>query len=328
MRLRPLVLLTAASALALAACGSSDDADSGAAGWTYTSGDGKTYTADEVPTRIIAQDSAAAALISNGIKPVGIYLSQPLEDTKALEGLDVSGIEILGETWGKIDAEKAAQLEPDLIVSGYWTTESAYGGLEDGVEESAKKVAELADVVGPVADRSVEEMLDGFEELSASLGADVDTGEIAEHKETFETAKARFQDAVASKPDLNVLAVSPASDVLYVAVPEHSAELADFVSYGMDITVPDSPDPDFTYWENLSWENADKYQPDLVIIDDRTYDESIRTAEAQPTWESIKAVEEGAVVKWPAYWMSTYQAYAEQLDLLSDAVEDADPDLT
>ena len=328
MRLRPLVLATAASALVLAACGSSDDPASDGGGWTYTSGDGKTYTADEVPSRIIAQDSAAAALISHGIKPVGIFLSQPLEDTKALEGLDVSGIEILGETWGTIDAEKAAQLRPDLIVSGYWTTESAYGGLEDGVEESAKKVATLADVVGPVADRSVEEMLDGFEELSASLGADVDSGEIAEHKATFEQAKARFENAVKEKEGLSVLAVSPSEETLYVAVPEHSAELADFTTYGLDITVPDSPDPDFPYWENLSWENADKYQPDLVLVDDRTFDASMETAEAQPTWDSIKAVDEGAVVAWPAFWMSTYQSYAEQLDLLSDAVEAADPDLT
>lgn len=326
MHRRQLVLL-AASVLVLAACGSTDD-DAAGAGWSYTSGDGTTYTADEVPERIIAQDSAAAALISNGIKPVGIYLSQPLEDTKALDGLDVSGIEILGETWGQIDAEKAAQLDPDLIVSGYWTTESAYGGFEDGVEDSAKKVAKLADVVGPVADQSVEEMLDGFEELSASLGADVDSGEIAEHKATFEKAKARFQDAVAAKPGLTALAVSPSTEVLYVAVPKHSAELADFTSYGLDITVPDDPDPDFSYWENLSWENADKYQPDLVLFDDRTFDESMKTAEAQPTWSSIEAVDAGAVVAWPAYWMSTYQAYAQQLDLLSDAVEKADPDLT
>ena len=81
VRLRPLVLVAAAATLVLAACGSGDDTDSSGPAWTYTSGDGKTYTADEVPTRIIAQDSAAAALISHGIKPVGMYLSQPLEDT-------------------------------------------------------------------------------------------------------------------------------------------------------------------------------------------------------------------------------------------------------
>jgi iron complex transport system substrate-binding protein len=330
MTLRPRALLLAATAaLVLAACGSADD-DRAASGeaWSYTSGDGETYTADEVPTRIIAQAEAAAALIAHGIKPVGIFLSQPLEDTKSLEGVDLDGIEIIGETWGKIDAEKAAALRPDLIVSGYWTTEKAYGGLENGVEESSKKVGTLAPVVGPVADQSVEEMLDGFEELSATLGADLDAPEIAADKRAFEDARDRFQETVAQADGLTAMAVSPAADVLYVAVPKHSAELADFSRYGLDIIVPKDPDPDFSYWENLSWENADRYQPDLVLMDDRTLEQSTETAEKQPTWRKIEAVEAGAVTPWPAYWISTYRDYAEQLDRLGDAVEKADPDLT
>jgi iron complex transport system substrate-binding protein len=64
-----LLLLSAAAALLLAGCGASDteggDADQA---WSYTSGDGKTYTADEVPQRIIAQGDSAAALISLGIR--------------------------------------------------------------------------------------------------------------------------------------------------------------------------------------------------------------------------------------------------------------------
>lgn len=331
MTLRPrFTLLAAAAALLLAGCGFGTESGeaSGENAWTYTSGDGKTYTAEEVPTRIIAQGESAAALIAHGIRPVGIFLSQPLKDTKSLQGVDLDGIEILGETWGKIDAEKAAALEPDLIVSGYWTTEKAYGGLENGVEESSKKVAKLAPVVGPVADQSVEKMLDGFEELSGSLGADLDSEEIVADKQAFEQARERFKTTVAEADGLTAMGVSPADDILYVAVPKHSAELADFARYGLDIVVPDSPDPDFSYWENLSWENADKYQPDLVLMDDRTLEQSTKTAEKQPTWRKIKAVEAGAVTPWPAYWISTYRDYAEQLDQLSDAVEKADPDLT
>jgi iron complex transport system substrate-binding protein len=233
MTLRPrFTLLAAAAALLLAGCGLGTESGeaSGENAWTYTSGDGKTYTAEEVPTRIIAQGESAAALIAHGIRPVGIFLSQPLEDTKSLQGLDLDGIEIIGETWGKIDAEKAASLEPDLIVSGYWTTEKAYGGLENGVEESSKKVAKLAPVVGPVADQSVEKMLDGFEELSGSLGADLDSAE---------QARERFKTTVAEADGLTAMGVSPADDILYVAVPKHSAELADFARYGLDIVVPD-----------------------------------------------------------------------------------------
>ena len=48
--------------------------------------------------------------MSFGIKPKGVFLNDKLENTKALKGFDMSGIEIIGETWGEIDAEKAAAL--------------------------------------------------------------------------------------------------------------------------------------------------------------------------------------------------------------------------
>jgi iron complex transport system substrate-binding protein len=326
MKLRATLCLLVA--LMVAACSSGGGEAAGSGGWSYLSGDGKTYTAEKVPTRIIAQGEAAAALISFGIKPVGVYLNEPLEDSKALAGVDLDGIEILGETWGQIDVEKAAALRPDLIVSAYWPVENAYGGFEEGVEENSKKVAELAQVVGPTVGESVQTMLDGFERLAVSLGADVDTPEIADNKNRFTEAKERFSAAAAAKPGLVAMGVSPADDLFYVAVPEHSAELTDFSDWGLDVLVPRHPDPAFPYWENLSWENADKYQPDLILFDDRTYDASMAIAERQPTWNRIKAVEAGAITPWPAYWISTWASYAEQLDRLSDAVEKANPNLT
>lgn len=316
-----------AAALTLTACGSTAADESGGDGWSYKSGDGKTYTADQKPTRIIASGEAAAAMMSFGIKPKGVFLNDTLENTKALKGFDMSGIEILGETWGEIDAEKAAALRPDLIVTTYWPVEKSYGGLEGGVKEEAKKVGKLAPVVGPTAGESVITMLDGFESLAASLGADVDEPEIAANKAAFEKARERFKDVVAEQKGLTALAVSPTDDLLYVAVPEHSAELTDFTEWGLDVIVPKDPDKKFPYWENLSWENADKYQPDLLLMDDRAHHEA-EAPKNQPTWKKIEAAEAEALVSWPAYWISTYASYAEELDQLSDAIEKADPDLT
>jgi iron complex transport system substrate-binding protein len=322
-------LVAALAALVLSACGSDPSSDGGdEKGWSYKSADGKTYTADEVPARIIAQGEAAAALMSFGIKPKAVFLNDKLENVKALRGFDMSGIEILGETWGEIDAEKAAAIRPDLIVTTYWPVEKTYGGLEDGVKEESKKVGKLAPVVGATAGESVLTMIDGFETLAESLGADVDDPKIAAHKAAFEKVRDRFKDVVAEKKGLTALGVSPADDLLYVAVPEHSAELTDFTEWGLDVTVPRDPDKKFPYWENLSWENADKYQPDLLLLDDRNYETSMKSAQKQPTWKKIKAAEEDAVVPWPAYWISTYEAYAEELEKLSDSIEKADPDLT
>ena len=327
--MKRLSLVAALAALVLSACGSDPSSEGGdEKGWSYKSGDGKTYTAEKMPTRIIAQGEAAAALMSFGIKPKGVFLNDKLENVKALKGFDMSGIEILGETWGEIDAEKAAALRPDLIVTTYWPVEKTYGGLEDGVKEESKKVGKLAPVVGATAGESVLTMIDGFETLAESLGADVDDPKIAAHKAAFEKARDRFKDVVAEKKGLTALGVSPADDLLYVAVPEHSAELTDFTEWGLDVTVPRDPDKKFPYWENLSWENADKYQPDLLLLDDRNYDTSMKSAQKQPTWKKIKAAEADAVVPWPAYWISTYEAYAEELEKLSDSIEKADPDLT
>ena len=57
---------------------------------------------------------------------------------------------------------------------------------------------------------------------------------------------------------------------------------------------PDTPDPGFPYWENLSWENADKYQPDVLLLDSRNFDDSLATGEKQPTWDSIRAAKAGS----------------------------------
>ena len=81
--------------------------------WSYTGGDGKTVTLDHVPSRIIADSGAAAALIAFGIRPVGIYGNNPPEQEKQLEGVDASGIAIIGQSWGEIDVEKMTSAERD-----------------------------------------------------------------------------------------------------------------------------------------------------------------------------------------------------------------------
>lgn len=312
----------------VAACGSSapdDDASGGP--WSFTSGSGETVKLDSTPKRIIASGAEAAALISFGIRPVGLYATGPIEDDANLKDLDLSGITILGETWGEIDVEKAVTLNPDLIVADWWPAEKEYSGLEEGVKASSKKLKELAPIVGVSQGDSIEELAQGYEKLAESLGADVDSPEIAADKKAFEGALTDFKAAVAAKPGLTVLAVSPADDLLYVANPKYAPELLDFQRWGLDVINPDSPDKGFPYWENLSWDNADKYQPDLLLIDDRTYDTSVKTGERQPIWDSIKAGAAKAYVPWPAYWMHTYGELAAQLKQLTAAIEKADADL-
>lgn len=324
-RLGALVLV---SALVLAGCSSAttpshDSSVAGpAGGWSYTSGDGKTYTADTVPTRIIAHAYAAKALMSYGITPIAVYADGPIDGDVGLEGVDFDGVEILSEEWGVINAEKAATLKPDLVVGDWWPAENAYSGFEGGVEEASKKVAELAPVVGPSQGDSIVDLVEGYATLAESLGAD--TSVVEQQRSQFEGALTAFKAATAAKPDLDVLAISPWEDTYAVAVPKYAPELLDLQSWGLDVIDPQTPDPDFPYWESLSFENADKYQPDALLYDDRNYPGNADTLGQQPIASSIRAFAADATTTWPAYWLHTYPDYTAQLEHLTTFVEQAD----
>ncbi|HET9938119.1 MAG TPA: hypothetical protein VFQ28_04970 [Gaiella sp.] len=122
------------TSLLLAGCGSgdggSDEAEGGS--WSFTDGSGKTVELPETPKRITAHAYSAAALMAYGINPVAVYADMPVEEDVGLRGVDLEGVELLGEEWGKIDLEKAAALDPDLIVADYWPVEESYSGMENG----------------------------------------------------------------------------------------------------------------------------------------------------------------------------------------------------
>ena len=82
--------------------------------------------------------------------------------------------------------------------------------------------------------------------------------------------------------------------------------------------------PGFPYWQSLSFEKADTYQPDLLLFDDRNYPGNYETLESQPIANSIRAFAAGAYTTWPAYWLHTYTDYAEQLRGLTEAIHAAD----
>ena len=275
-------------------------------------------TLDEVPVRIIASQDAAAGLIPLGIRPVGIYANSPVADAKALQGLDLSGIEILGTVWGEVNRERALALEPDLIVAEYWPLQSTWSGGPDAVAA----FDQIAPITGPVQGDSILALIEDYEALTESLGADLTAPEVAADKAAFETALHAFRAAIAAKPGLTVLAVTGGPDALNIAEITSSAELQDFVSWGLDIIEAENSNG---YWEQLSWEAADKYQPDLILVDDRG--NAMQVLPQQPTWTLIRAAEAGQVTDWPAFWLRNYAAYARELNALTAAIEAADPDL-
>jgi iron complex transport system substrate-binding protein len=291
--------------------------------WSYTDSAGNTTTSDHVPTRILAHSWAAAGLIAYGIRPVAIYADGPVAEDPALRGVDLAGIEIVGEVWGEMNIEKVAALQPDLIVSEYWPFEKTYSGFESGAEGKNAPVLKLAPLVGITQGDSVVTMIEEYGALAKSLGVDIEGPALAARKVDFEEAVTAFQAAIAAKPGLTAMAVWANAESLYVAAPAGASELLDMQRWGLDLVDPEDP-ADRGYWEILSWEQADKYQPDLLMVDDRQ-STTRATAEAQPMWTLLKAAAADQVADWPAYWIRSYEAYARELRELTAAITAADP---
>lgn len=294
--------------------------------WTYTDGTGQTVTLDHVPNRIVMHANTAAGLIPLGIRPIAIYVDTPVAEDKSLQGLDLTGIEIVGEAWGQIDIEKVAALKPDLFLAEWWPLDKAFSGLESGAGSTNQQILKLAPITGPTQGDSIVKLIGDYEVLAKSLGADLNAPQVVADKAAFEASLEKFKAAVAAKPNLTALPIWAGTDGLYVAATAGASELMDFASWGLKLITPEVAD-DRGYWETLSWEQADKYQPDLVLVDNRS-DATMETAKAQPMWTSIKAAAAGQVTDWPAFWLRNYKAYAGALDKLTAAIEAADENLT
>lgn len=294
--------------------------------WTYTDGTGQTVTLDHIPNRIVMHANTAAGLIPLGIRPIAIYVDTPVAEDKSLQGLDLTGIEIVGEAWGQIDIEKVAALKPDLFLAEWWPLDKAFSGLESGAGSTNQQILKLAPITGPTQGDSIVKLIADYEVLAESLGADLTAPQLVADKAAFEASRDKFKAAVAAKPNLTALPVWAGTDALYVAATAGSSELMDFASWGLKLITPEVAD-DRGYWETLSWEQADKYQPDQVLVDNRS-DTTIETAKAQPMWTAMKAAAAGQVTDWPAFWLRNYKAYAGALDKLTAAIEAADENLT
>lgn len=288
--------------------------------WSYRDGSGVTTRLDAVPVRIVAAGAAAAALIPLGIRPVGIFADTPVTHDLALSHLDLGGIKIVGEQRGVIDVAAVAALQPDLIVTEWWPDERTYTGFEDPAGPQAARLREIAPVVGVARSPSVSTIIGDYEALAESLGADLSAPDVLAAQARLDTAIVAFQAALAAKPDLTVLAVSPASEGLYIGVPQHSGELSDFLAWGMHLVVPNAPDPDSPYFERLPWTGAAKYQADLLLVDDRGYPDNLELAKQKPAWATLLAGAADSIALWPAFWVRNDNDYATALELLTAAV--------
>ncbi|MFJ2603590.1 MULTISPECIES: ABC transporter substrate-binding protein [unclassified Streptomyces] len=318
----------------LAACGD-DDAKSAGSGsasgaaktgaWTFKDDRGTTVKLASVPTKLVAFTGVAAALYDYGIEVKGVFGPTTTKDGSAdvqAGDMDVSKLTVFGNVWDQFNVEKFAAFGPQLLIT---TMFDSAGTLWYVPEASKDKIAKLAPSVGiSVYDRQLTAPLQRMWALAESLGADMTAAKVTAAKKKFEEAAARLRKAAKAKPELKVLAGSASDTLFYVSGSNLSIDLEYFKALGVNfVEPPASAMKDGGGWyESLSWENADKYAADIIMMDDRT--SAIQPAAiTKPTWKKLPAVKAGQVISRSPEPILSYDKCTPLLTSLAEALETA-----
>ncbi|GAB7184377.1 ABC transporter substrate-binding protein [Kitasatospora sp. Ki12] len=319
----------------LTACGSggprTDAPDAAPAGgarngsWAFTDDQPKTLTAPSTPKRIVAFTGTAAALVDFGLDKqiVGVFGETRTADGKAdpqAGDLNVDKVEILGNSWGEFGIEKYAALRPDLLVTHMYDP----GALWYVPDESKDKILQLNPTVAAitVARVPMTQPIEHYAKLAESLGADLGAKKVTDAKARFEAAAESVRQAAKAAGGIKVLACSGSADLFYASNPGISTDLMYFAQLGVDIIVPDKLDQG-GYFESLSWENAGKYQADLLLLDDRGTALQPKDLAGKPAWAQLPAVKAGQITPWSSVPRFSYAGAAPLLERLAKAVQSA-----
>ncbi|MFE7072834.1 ABC transporter substrate-binding protein [Streptomyces sp. NPDC057620] len=318
----------------LAACGDDDPKSGGSADstkdaasgpWTFKDDRDETVKLDKVPANIVAFTGVAAALFDYGIEVKGVFGPTKTKNGKAdvqAGDMDVSKVTVLGNVYGQFNVEKYATLAPDVLIS---TMFDDAGTLWYVPAESKDKISKLAPSVGiSVYDRQLPKPLERMLALAESLGADVKAAKTVEAKKNFEAAAERLRAAAKARPEIKVLAGSASQDIFYVSGSNLSIDLEYFKALGVNLVEPSAKvlKASGGWFENLSWENVDKYPADIIIMDDRTA--TIQPADiTEATWKKLPAVKAGQVIGRTPEPILSYDKCTPMLNNLAEAIEKA-----
>ncbi|MFI6764468.1 ABC transporter substrate-binding protein [Streptomyces sp. NPDC050355] len=311
----------------LAACGG-DKGSAGAGGgkggpWSFTDDRKRKVSLKSTPQRIVAFTGTAAALHDFGIDDqiVGVFGPTKLKNGKPdpqAGDLDVDKVTIIGNAYDQFNVEKYASLRPELLVTNMYEPNALWfvpGNSKD-------KIAKLAESVALTSSRvPLVKIIERYAELAESLGADLKAKKVTDAKARFEKASEALRRAAKSHP-VKVLACSGSPDLFYASNPGVNADLMYYKSLGVDLIVPDHLDKD-GYFESLSWENADKYKADVLLLDNRTATLQPKDLTAKPSWAKLPAVKAGQITPWSSEPRFSYAGAAPLIESLAKAIEGA-----
>ena len=310
--------------LATAACGSSASSESSAdsdSAWSYTDDRGRTITLDHQPQTIVAQTSIAAALQDSGVKIAGVF--GPLKTADGSVDAQASGLDpskvtdvTAGGEYGDLELEKLAGLEPDLVVTNMYVPPDLWyinAATEKKVDGLTKTLAI------DFKDKTLVETIDAVSAVAKVLGGDPDSAAAKQAKADFDAASDRLRSIGERLGDRKILAVSATPDLLYAGDPSQFPDLAYYRSLGLPI-VPVKAKAG-SYWDEVSWEKADKYPADIVLYDARDGEAGLKTLKQQPAFSQLTAAKKDSYVPWQAVAPPSHRAYAEVMNELADNLE-------
>ncbi len=288
--------------------------------WRFVDSVGAEIALDAMPTTVLAQTTSGAALWDLGYKVAGIYgpgqVAGAAPDPQ-LGNLDMTDMVYIGD-YGQPDIEAVVALGPDLYVDVDRGNGMAWY-LDEETTTALESLCPIALI--KAGGNSVLDTIQQFEQLAAALGADIDAPEVSAARDAWKAAEDAFKAAVEAKPGLKALAVSPDATQVYVVNSEWVGDLIYLRSLGLDVTVPENPDPGtFNNFEIISWEEIGKYsdEADLILVDSRNTPD---WADGLTFWESLPAVEAGQVGAWYGVFPFTYEGLTGMLTAMTETID-------
>ena len=323
---RRTLLAGLAAAPVLAACGSptrDGSSSSGvgpaaaAGGFRYTDARGKVVAVTPVPTSVVAQSSAAAALWDAGVKVKGAYGELKTTDGRLdyqAGNLDLGQLTVVGSTYGEFSLEKLATIAPQLLVDLSFDDKTLW--YVDAKVEA--QVAALCPTLGVrMLGLDLLGVIASFTDLAVRLGADPAVS--ASAKTGFDQASATLAEAIEAAGGATVAPLSFDQDNAYVGLPTQIPDLAHLAGLGATFVAAKSKSED--YFATISYENLPDYSGDIILLDARnTFTGYQETA----VWKSLPAVKAGRVFPWKPAAPYSYAANVAVLEGYAEAFASVD----
>jgi len=290
----------------LSACGSSSEKTSAKKNGqtvTWTDARGKKIQLSSATGNVVAQSSAAAALLDAGYQVKAAYGELTPKNGKLdyqAGQLNLSDLTVIGRTYGQFDVEKYAGVDPDLLIDMCYDNKTLWYVPKNDVDE----VEQLAPTLGiQTLDLDLPGMIDQFMRLSKDLGGDTEGAAVQQAKTAYDDALAAVRTAAKANPKLRVVAMSSSSTNVYFVDAEQSPDIAYLRTLG--VTVPEIKAPSRAVFLEDSWERAGDHPADVILYDARV---------PRPTnaaWSRLPAVKAGQVFPWYAAAPYSYRSYGE-----------------